>query len=90
MPSKPKSIAPVAMCNTRQIDGVFHVSFHLMPTPNLHVADTRFARLETVERLLQEYRMTKDRRLLRRAIELWDEIEAESTLRATRSQKHVH
>jgi hypothetical protein len=60
-----------------------------MPTDDLYAVDTRFARLETVERLLKEYRITKDRRLLRRAIELWDEIETESMMQAT-GQKQIH
>ena len=40
-------------------------------------ADDRLDRLTFIECLLEEYRMTKDRRLLRRAIELWNEVEAE-------------
>jgi hypothetical protein len=60
-----------------------------MPTDDLHAVDGRFARLETVERLLKEYRITKDRRLMGRAIELWDEIETESMLQAT-GHKQIH
>ena len=44
--------------------------------------------LEQIERLLEEYRTTKDRRLLKRAIQLWDQITAQSSSR--RSVVRVH
>ena len=53
-------------------------------------ADGRLDDLSAIERVLEQYRLTKDVRLLRLAIRLWDEIEAvqESTASANRSQTH--
>jgi hypothetical protein len=50
--------------------------------------DNGHEQLEQIERLLQEYRTTKDRRLLKRAIQLWDQNTAESSL--LRSVVRVH
>ena len=46
--------------------------------------------LVTIERLLQQYRDTKDRELLRQAILLWDQAEADRARLTTarRQQKH--
>ena len=52
--------------------------------------DNRFDRLTTIERLLKEYQVTRDRRLLRRAIELWDEVEAERALQTSTSRTLIH
>ena len=53
-------------------------------------ADLRLDDLSAIERVLEQYRLTKDVRLLRLAIRLWDDIEAvqESTASANRSQMH--
>jgi hypothetical protein len=61
----------------------------LMPIGDSGGTTARSHQLSQIERLLEEYRATKDRRLLRRAIELWDEAEAAyklrtETIRATR------
>jgi hypothetical protein len=53
-------------------------------------SDTRADRLASIERLLAQYRDTKDRELLRQAIELWDRLEAERTLRATSQLLKIH
>jgi hypothetical protein len=59
-----------------------------MPTRAGQRGDDRFERLEAIERLLKEYRATKNRRFLRRAIELWGEVEADRLLPTGRSQVH--
>jgi hypothetical protein len=46
--------------------------------------------LASIERLLGQYRTTKDRRLLRLAIELWDEVEAERKVHTAISRVQVH
>jgi hypothetical protein len=52
--------------------------------------DSPSDRLTTIERLLKEYHVTRDRRLLRRAIELWDEIEVERALLTSTSRTRIH
>jgi hypothetical protein len=59
-----------------------------MPTRDGERGDDRFERLAAIDRLLEEYRATRDRRLLRQAIELWDEVEADRLLTTGRSQIH--
>ena len=53
-------------------------------------ADQRLDDLAAIERVLEQYRLTKDVKLLRLAIKLWDDIEAvqESTASANRAQTH--
>jgi hypothetical protein len=48
----------------------------LMPIRHLGSPDARLDQLSHIERLLEEYRATKDPQLLRLAIELWDEAQA--------------
>jgi hypothetical protein len=52
--------------------------------------DARLNHLSRIERLLDDYRVTKDRRLLHRAIELWDEAEAASKVRAESTRMRSH
>jgi hypothetical protein len=60
-----------------------------MPTRDGDGGENRLDRLEVIEQLLVQYRTTKDRRLLRRAIELWDQVQAERLLTTTR-RYHIH
>jgi hypothetical protein len=60
-----------------------------MPPPD-HGTDTRSDQLSHIKRVLDEYRVTKDRRLLRRAIELWDEAEAAYKVRADPNRMRIH
>jgi hypothetical protein len=69
---------------------VFQISCDLMSAHHVHTADDRLDRLTFIECLLEEYRMTKDRRLLRRAIELWNEVEAERAQEKTPIDKQIH
>jgi hypothetical protein len=48
----------------------------------------RFDRLAAITRLLDEYQATKDRQLLRRAIELWHEVKV--TRLPTTGQSQIH
>jgi hypothetical protein len=61
-----------------------------MPTHDGHDAGGPIDRLASIERLLGQYRTTKDRRLLRLAIELWDEVEAERKVLTATSRVQVH
>jgi hypothetical protein len=60
-----------------------------MPPPDPGAA-ARYDQLSYIERLLDEYRVTKDRQLLRRAIELWDEAEAANKIRAGANRMRIH
>lgn len=55
-----------------------------------HCRDVHLNQLVTIERLLQQNRDTKDRELLRQAIRLWDQAEADRARRTTarRLQRH--
>jgi len=57
-----------------------------MPVDDGRSGAPRADRLGSIERLLEQYRATKNRELLRQAIELWDRLEAERTLQATASR----
>jgi hypothetical protein len=59
-----------------------------MPKRDGQRCDNRFERLAAIDRLLEEYRATRDRQLLRQAIELWDEIETDRLQTTGRSQIH--
>jgi hypothetical protein len=56
----------------------------------LEGTDARLNQLSRIERLLEDYRTTKDRRLLHRAIELWDEAEASRKVRAKLTRMRTH
>jgi hypothetical protein len=53
-------------------------------------ADARVGQLVAIERLLDQYRKTKDRELLRQAIELWDEAEAARARLTTARRMRTH
>jgi hypothetical protein len=59
-----------------------------MPPPELRGPDDRFDCLAAIERLLDESRATRNRRLLRRAIELWDE--EGQRLQTTTCRNRIH
>jgi hypothetical protein len=61
-----------------------------MPIHHLHGTDDRFDRLSAIEQLLEQYRTTQDRRLLRRAIDLWQEVEAQRKLQADPNRTRIH
>lgn len=52
--------------------------------------DTRVEQLAAIERLLEQYRKTKDRETLRQAIELWDKVESarKRTTKIGRTRTH--
>jgi predicted nucleotidyltransferase len=52
--------------------------------------EVHLEQLATIERLLQEYRLTKDRELLRQAIALWDEAEADRARLMTAQRHQMH
>jgi hypothetical protein len=60
-----------------------------MPSHHARGADDRLDRLASISQLLERYRVTKDRRVLRQALELWDEVEAERTLQKLTSRKQI-
>jgi hypothetical protein len=60
-----------------------------MPSHHVRGVDDRLNRLAFISRLLERYRVTKDRRLLRQALELWDEVEADRTLQKSTSRKQI-
>jgi hypothetical protein len=59
-----------------------------MPPPDR--GTDRSNQLLHIKRVLDEYRVTKDRQLLRRAIELWDEAEAAYKVRADPNRMRIH
>lgn len=57
---------------------------------HVRARDSRLDQLATIERLLKQYRDTKDRELLRRAIALWDEVEADRARLAMDQRQQTH
>lgn len=57
---------------------------------HLRSRDNRLDELATIERLLEQYRDSKDREFLRQAIALWDELESDRTRLATEQHHQTH
>jgi hypothetical protein len=58
--------------------------------PESSGSNARLDRLKTIERLLAQYRKTKDRETLRLALELWDQTEAARAQTASTRLQHTH
>ena len=61
-----------------------------MANGDLCPADGRAEQLAHIERLLEEYRATKDLHFLRRAVELLDQVEAEHKAHAEMNRLRLH
>jgi hypothetical protein len=60
------------------------MSGHVRPS------DSRLDQLASIERLLDQYRDTKDREFLRQAIMLWDEVQADRARLAIVGRQQTH
>jgi len=57
---------------------------------HVRASDSRLDQLASIERLLDQYRDTKDREFLRQAITLWDEVQADRARLAIVGRQQTH